>query len=74
MFCVMSYKTVQNPQNSNKNNNDNNKNSNNNNKNNNNNNNNNNNKKTQSFPFIKQHLCATSLNINHKIPFPCFCH
>ena len=73
MFCVMSYKTVQNPQNSNKNNNDNNKNSNNNNKNNNNNN-NNNNKKTQSFPFIKQHLCATSLNINHKIPFPCFCH
>ena len=69
----MSYKTVQNPQNSNKNNNDNNKNSNNNNKNNNNNN-NNNNKKTQSFPFIKQHLCATSLNINHKIPFPCFCH
>ena len=64
---------MQNPQNSNKNNNDNNKNSNNNNKNNNNNN-NNNNKKTQSFPFIKQHLCATSLNINHKIPFPCFCH
>ena len=71
MFCVMSYKTVQNPQNSNKNNNDNNKNSNNNNKNYNN---NNNNKQTQSFPFIKQHLCATSLNINHKIPFPCFCH
>ena len=31
-------------------------------------------KRTQSFPFIKQHFSATSLKINHKIPLPCFCH
>ena len=27
-------------------------------------------KQTQPFPFIRQHYCATSLKINHKIPLP----
>ena len=31
-------------------------------------------KRMQSFPFIKQHLCATSLKINHKTSLPSFCH